>query len=93
MTASKLKNAADVVLMLTELSNKGRAAARVGRPDSVTVQPSSDAVEVAYGDAKSDSDKAAAVQPKRRRGRPSKADIIKGPTGDFEVKYSVACMA
>ena len=39
LTESKLKNATDVVQdYLNELSNKGRSAARVGRPDSVAAQ-------------------------------------------------------
>lgn len=41
MTASKLKNAADVVQdYLDELKNKGRPAARMGRPDGAANEAS-----------------------------------------------------
>ena len=42
LTASKLQNAADVVQdYLTELSNIGRPAARIGRPANAAVQDGS----------------------------------------------------
>jgi hypothetical protein len=70
MTASKLKNAADVVQdYLDELKNKGRPAARMGRPDGAANEASGDA---ASGDAHSGRQNTAAVKPKRGRGRPRK---------------------
>ena len=71
LTASKLQNAADVVQdYLTELSDRGRPAARVGKPDSAAVQRGSQS-------AVSDSaDNAGAVVPARGRGRPRKSGRI-----------------
>ena len=63
LTASKLKNAADVVQdYLNELSNRGRPAARVGRPDGA-------AAEVDHAEAE-----LPVSGPKRGRGRPRKHD-------------------
>ena len=74
LTASKLKNATDVVQdYLEELSNKGRPAARVGRPDSALAQGDS----AVNQDDKTDSQGAAAEKPKRGRGRPRKTGNAK----------------
>ncbi len=70
MTASKLRNAADVVQdYLDESKHKGRPAAGVGRPDGAANEASDDA---ASGDAHLGRPNTAAVKPKRGRGRPRK---------------------
>ena len=70
LAAGKLGNAADVVQdYLTELHDKGRPAARVGRPDSAVSQ----VVEAVSQMDTSDTEPAAVQKPKRGRGRPRKA--------------------
>ena len=72
LTESKLKTATDVVQdHLNELSNKGRPAARGGRPDSIAAQGN-----VAVSQDKTDSQGIAAEKSKRGRGRPSKTGNI-----------------
>ena len=74
LTASKLKNATDVVQdYLNELSNRGRQAARVGRPDSAAAQ-GGNAVSAS---GNTDSQDAVVAKPKRGRGRPRKTGITK----------------
>ncbi len=74
LTASKLKNATDVVQdYLDEPSNRGRQAARVGRPDSAAAQGDNAVSDI----GNTDSQDALAAKPKRGRGRPRKAGITK----------------
>ena len=74
LTASKLKNATDVVQnYLNELSNRGRQAARVGRPDSAAAQ-GGNAVSAS---GNTDSQDAVVAKPKHGRGRPRKTGITK----------------
>ena len=73
LTASKLRNAADVVQdYLDEMHNKDRQAGRVGRPDSAAAHPGNSQVVT---DSTTNSQNAAA-QPKRRRGRPRKTGAV-----------------
>jgi len=74
LTASKLKNATDVVQdYLDELSNRGRQAARVGRPGSAAAQGDSTVSD----SGNTDSQDAVVAKPKRGRGRPRMAGITK----------------
>ncbi|DBA66247.1 TPA: hypothetical protein ACH3X2_002507 [Trebouxia sp. C0005] len=59
---------------LSGLSDKGRAAARVGRPDSAAAQNSSQNANAVSDRENTDMAAAATQQPRRRRGRPRKAD-------------------
>ncbi|DBA74919.1 TPA: hypothetical protein ACH3X2_14289 [Trebouxia sp. C0005] len=75
LTASRLKNATDVVqAYLNGLSDKGRAAARVGRPDGAAAQNSSQNANAVSDSENTDMAAAATQQPRRRGGRPRKAD-------------------
>ena len=72
LTASKLKNATDVVQdYLDELSNRSRQAAKVGRPDTAAAQGDN----AVSDNGNTDSQDAVAAEPKRGRGRPRKAGI------------------
>ena len=72
LTASKLKNATDVVQdYLNELSNRGRQAATVGRPDNAAAQ-GGNAVSAS---GNTDSQDAVVAKPKHGRGRPRKTGI------------------
>ena len=76
LTASKLKNAADVVQdYLDDLSNKSRPAARVGRPESAVAQSIQDTAN-ADNVVQQPEGSNAAAQPRRRRGRPKKANAV-----------------
>ncbi|DBA72302.1 TPA: hypothetical protein ACH3X2_010547 [Trebouxia sp. C0005] len=59
---------------LNGLSDKGRAAARVGRPDGAAAQNSSQNANAVSDSEETDMAAAATQQPKRHRGRPRKAD-------------------
>ncbi|KAA6430035.1 MAG: hypothetical protein FRX49_00466 [Trebouxia sp. A1-2] len=59
---------------LNGLSDKGRAAARVGRPDGAAAQNSSQDANVVSDSASTDMAAAATQQPGRRRGRPRRTD-------------------
>ena len=74
LTASKLKNATDVVQdYLDELSNRGRQTARVGRPDRAAAQGDN-----AVSDSgNTDSQDAVAAKSKRGRGCHRKTGITK----------------
>ena len=74
MFASKLRNAAVVVQdYLDELSKESRPAARVGRPDSTVAQAIQD---TANADNIVQAPDSAPAEPKRRQGRPRKADTV-----------------
>ena len=73
LTASKLRNAADVVQdYLDELHNKDRQAGRVGRPDGDAAQPNDSQVVT----DSTTNNQSAAAQPKRRRGCPRKTGAV-----------------
>ncbi|DBA76852.1 TPA: hypothetical protein ACH3X2_008866 [Trebouxia sp. C0005] len=59
---------------LNGLSDKGRAAARVGRPDGAAAQDSSQNANAVSDSENTDMAAAATRQTRRRRGRPRKAD-------------------
>lgn len=74
LTASKVQNASDVMQdYLDELSNRGRQAARVGRPDNAAAQGDN-----AVGDRgiQTVSQDAAAAKLRRGRGCPRKTSIM-----------------
>lgn len=76
LTASKLNNSTDVVQdYLNELDNRGRQAARVGKPDSAAAR--GDNTISVSGNINTDSQDAVAAESKRGRGRPRKTGITK----------------
>ena len=76
LTASKPKNAADVVQdYLDDLRNKSRPAASVGRPESAVAQSIQDTAN-ADNVVQQPEDSNAAAQPRRRQGCPKKANAV-----------------
>lgn len=76
LSASKLRNATDVLQdYLDELSKDSRPAARVGRPDSAVAQAIQDTAN-ADNIVQAPDSSSAPAEPKRRRGRPRKADTV-----------------
>ncbi|KAL3131415.1 hypothetical protein ABBQ38_007727 [Trebouxia sp. C0009 RCD-2024] len=60
---------------LDELSSKSRPAARVGRPESAVAQAIQDTAN-ADNIVQAPDSSSAPAEPKRRRGRPEKADTV-----------------
>ncbi|DBA71851.1 TPA: hypothetical protein ACH3X2_010900 [Trebouxia sp. C0005] len=72
--STRFMTATATLAYLDGLSDKGRAAARVGRPDGAAAQNSSQDADVVSDSASTDMAAAATQQPGRRRGRPRRTD-------------------